>query len=512
MSVPGSPRSLSPTPSMNMLNRSLSRAPSNESLAPRHLSPACSGEHLPTQRSTDSLTGTLRRVSSWTSFILGRPISPSPSNSSVSSCPAPVPTPPRATLSRSVALYNMRPSSLGKQQRDAQEVAGPREVSLPSEKAQSTPTHGPPEALLSPTLASPAPRPPMPDSLSWLKDVSLQIVIDQEGFREAEPCFRFAGYSAQARSLDPDDPTSGGGAVQFMPVKRQAYHFHYAPLDGLPVVRRVMTNNGTPRDIISRQANLSLKATGVYTIHGCESATYHPSGASVDQLKLKWRFDYMVDDRRHDTTGRIMAGEKTLTPITFSCSPMLVHPMQGKKVGLMQVMKKSVATKLIAEKMEVPVMPGAARVVPAMSTPQTHKRTPSGPINFIKGGWMAHKRALSHGTKKISRGEEGTGSPRPEKENKASEMSSPIRRHRRGVSVPGTATIGMSSAKDKTMATPIHMPRHIIPRAQLAEIMNRRASVEVHTPQDGKRVRPSSVGITPLGPKPRRRAEPMHAA
>ena len=82
MSAPGSPRSLSPTPSMNMLNRSLSRAPSNESLAPRHLSPACSGEHLPSQRSTDSLTGTLRRVSSWTSFVLGRPISPSPSSSS----------------------------------------------------------------------------------------------------------------------------------------------------------------------------------------------------------------------------------------------------------------------------------------------------------------------------------------------------------------------------------------------------------------------------------------------
>ncbi|KAL1722211.1 hypothetical protein EV715DRAFT_193568 [Schizophyllum commune] len=175
----------------------------------------------------------------------------------------------------------------------------------------------------------------------------------------------------------------------------------------------------------------------------------------------------------------------------------------------MQVMKKSVATKLIAEKMEVPTMPGAARVVPVMSTPQTHKRTPSGPINFIKGGWMAHKRALSHGTKKTGRGEEGTGSPRPEKENKASEMSSPIRRHRRGVSVPGMATTGMP---DQMTATPIHMPRNIIPRAQLAEIMNRRASVEVHTPQDGKRARPSSVGITPLGPKPRRRAEPMHAA
>ena len=157
------------------------------------------------------------------------------------------------------------------------------------------------------------------------------------------------------------------------------------------------------------------------------------------------------------------------------------------------------------------MMPGQQAPPQGMPTRPTPQRTPSGPIHFIKGGWMAHKRALSHGTKKTGRGEEGTGLPRPEKEKKASEMS-PIRRHRRGVSVPGTATIGMSSAKDQTMATPIHMPRNIIPRAQLAEIMNRRASVEVHTPQDGKRVRPSSVGITPLGPKPRRRAEPMHAA
>ncbi|KAL1738857.1 hypothetical protein HDZ31DRAFT_17245, partial [Schizophyllum fasciatum] len=92
----------------------------------------------------------------------------------------------------------------------------------------------------------------MPESLFWLKDVSLQLIIDQEGFRNAEPSFRFSGYSAQARSLDPEDPTSGGGAVQFMPVRRQAYHFHYAPLDGLPVVRRVMAKNDTTaRDIIS---------------------------------------------------------------------------------------------------------------------------------------------------------------------------------------------------------------------------------------------------------------------
>ncbi|KAL1738856.1 hypothetical protein HDZ31DRAFT_50352 [Schizophyllum fasciatum] len=173
----------------------------------------------------------------------------------------------------------------------------------------------------------------------------------------------------------------------------------------------------------------------------------------------------------------------------------------------MQVMKKTVATKLVAEKMEPPTMHGARVAAPdaSLSTPQGHKRTSSGPINFIKGGWMSHKRALSHGTKKTKQGDE-VGSPHPEKENMVEGCSAFPHRHRRGASVPGIAS-ELSPACAPSTPTPFHMPRHIIPREQLAEIMNRRASVASKTPSTHKMTRSSSIVITPLGPKPRRKVD-----
>ncbi|KAG9075006.1 hypothetical protein FS749_013364, partial [Ceratobasidium sp. UAMH 11750] len=51
-----------------------------------------------------------------------------------------------------------------------------------------------------------------------------------------------------------------------------------------------------------------------------------------------------------------------LTPLTFSCAPELLIPEQGKKVGLLRVMKKSVIPKISASKLDPvlvpPVTPG----------------------------------------------------------------------------------------------------------------------------------------------------------
>lgn len=80
-------------------------------------------------------------------------------------------------------------------------------------------------------------------------------------------------------------------------------------------------------------------------------------GSSQEHVKLQWKFDYLVEDRYTDGSRRVLPGEKVITPLTFSCSPFLLHPMQGKKVGLVHLVKKSVVPKFSAEKLEPPERP-----------------------------------------------------------------------------------------------------------------------------------------------------------
>ncbi|KAF8640675.1 hypothetical protein AX17_000332 [Amanita inopinata Kibby_2008] len=185
----------------------------------------------------------------------------------------------------------------------------------------------------------------------WLESVEVILSIDQEGFRSVNPSFRFVGCFPQA--LDGEyNPIES--MARFIPINRENFHFHYAPFDGLPCLRRVSLNGNETRDYISRQANLGIKSNGIYTVHGTELAT---SAISDDHqqhqtpVALYWQFAYRVDDRRVETSRKIMDGEKNLTPLSFSCSPGLLHPSQGKRVKLMHIVKKSVATKLTAEKL-----------------------------------------------------------------------------------------------------------------------------------------------------------------
>ncbi|KIY49103.1 hypothetical protein FISHEDRAFT_42019, partial [Fistulina hepatica ATCC 64428] len=92
----------------------------------------------------------------------------------------------------------------------------------------------------------------LPEDLLWLKNANIQLLIDQEGFRWVAPSFRLAGFSASTRVLDPEG-TLAGGCAQFMPMKRETYHFHYAPFDGTdpPMLRRVQVNGAENRDYIS---------------------------------------------------------------------------------------------------------------------------------------------------------------------------------------------------------------------------------------------------------------------
>jgi len=163
------------------------------------------------------------------------------------------------------------------------------------------------------------------------------------------------GYSPRSRSLLPYgergiSTDSSGGVAEFMPVKRESFAFHHATLDGPPMLRRVTVGGDESHDYLSRHAALHMKTNGVYTVLGSESTAL---GGSQD-AKTQWKFDYLVDDHYVDGSGRVLSGEKIITPLTFSCSPFLLHPLQGRKVGFMHLMKKSVVPKLAAEKLQPP--------------------------------------------------------------------------------------------------------------------------------------------------------------
>ncbi|KAN0100349.1 hypothetical protein V8E55_000333 [Tylopilus felleus] len=229
----------------------------------------------------------------------------------------------------------------------------------------------------------------LPDELSWIKHMIIELWIDQEGFRAVRSCMQLMGYSPRTRSLHPYESAEDAGScvsagvVEFMPTKRETFAFHYATLDSPPTLRMVSVSGDEARDYISRQATLSVKANGVYTVLGTETFMASIPNGDSHGLRLRWKFDYLVNDRKVDGTGKNLPGEKTLTPLTFSCSPYLFHPLQGKKTGLMHIMKKNLVPKLGSHKLEPPtyapshsILPPALRYL-SIGRDATHTRSHS---------------------------------------------------------------------------------------------------------------------------------------
>ncbi|KAI9445058.1 hypothetical protein H4582DRAFT_1805810 [Lactarius indigo] len=193
-------------------------------------------------------------------------------------------------------------------------------------------------------------------SLSWLKSTVLELMIDQEGFRMIQPTFKLAGYSrppAMENRATSFDSHLVSATADFMPAERKSFTFHHASLDTPPVFRRLLVNGDESHDYLARQAYLILKANGPYTVQGTEPVQSPRHVHSSEPPVLTWRFDYLVGDRRTEA-GRIIPGEKTLTPLSFSCSPGLLQPTQARKIRVVHVVKKSVASKLTAIKLEPP--------------------------------------------------------------------------------------------------------------------------------------------------------------
>jgi hypothetical protein len=187
--------------------------------------------------------------------------------------------------------------------------------------------------------------------LSWLSHTIVELSIDQEGFRAIKAIFRMKGFSNHGAG----QATLTSGTVDFMPIKRLMYNFHHSYMGTPPVLRRVTLNGDEAKDYISREAILSIKSNGVYAVHGSE--ILHDAGQGP-QPTLGWKFTYVVDDRC--VNGKVVAGEKTLVPLSFSCTPGLVHINQGKKTGLMRVLMKGIVPKLASEKVEPPKEPHKA--------------------------------------------------------------------------------------------------------------------------------------------------------
>lgn len=151
----------------------------------------------------------------------------------------------------------------------------------------------------------------LPEELLWLKHMVIELWIDQEGFRAVRPCMQLVGYSPRTRSLHPYESAEDAGSdvtagvAEFMPTRRGTFAFHYATLDSSPTLRMVSIAGDESRDYISRQATLSVKVNGVYTVLGTETfiasiLNNDAHGSRIQNARLRWKLDYLVGDRNVD--------------------------------------------------------------------------------------------------------------------------------------------------------------------------------------------------------------------
>ena len=330
----------------------------------------------------------------------------------------------------------------------------------------------------------------LPPALSWLKTVKPELWIDQEGFRSTRASFRLVGYSQTDRSFSPFQSGAGvtpgagfsPGIADFIPAKRQIFIFHRSALDTPPVLRRLTIEGDNSRDFLSRQASLTLK-NGVYTVRGSEASSavspvdvHTGSNAAalslnLPDVKFKWKFDYLVRDRRTKRSGQVMKGEKTLTPLAFSCSPWMLSLQQSRKINLMHIVKKTVAMNLTAERVEPPLPPLPPSIM-VLCNAEIEAATmvlhlPPGRLNKLQ----SHRRARSHTVKENL---ETTNSPSQRI------IATSVLRHRRASSAGANTLMrpvnGRSNGPGMIPALPI-LPQHILPLRQIAESSQRRPAV-----------------------------------
>ena len=350
----------------------------------------------------------------------------------------------------------------------------------------------------------------LPPVLSWLQTVQLELWIDQEAFRLARPVFALCGYTiASAPDHDPDLVSAlTYGSAEFRPVERQQFIFHHHALDPPPVLRKLTMAGDDSRDYLSRQASLAIKANGVYSVSGTESFESGPpsphhtgppphSPAHQQPLRLTWRFEYLVEDG----PGKAKAGDKTLTPLTFACSPGLLHPTHGKKIRIMHVVKKTLTPKLTSEKIGLPHPEPRIRIQtdpPGRSAAQSHAR----PL-------VGHRRAKSTSAQPLlPHDDRNSSAPEGNRSGAKKTRTTSLAIASRGVEprpvpplVAGDPLAASLSANRRHSLGPADDPlrqlsRHILPPTDLASLMD---------DQPSRHLEATTLAMTSLRPPPRTR-------
>lgn len=113
------------------------------------------------------------------------------------------------------------------------------------------------------------------------------------------------------------------------------------------VLRHLTIGEDTRADLITRQADLSLKRNGVHEVSGSER-----------KGKVSWRFEFCIEDvKRHQDVPMDNAntpkldskpfyetidGIKLLRPIKFSCSTTLLDPSRARKSRVINMIRKQI--------------------------------------------------------------------------------------------------------------------------------------------------------------------------
>ncbi|KAK7686745.1 hypothetical protein QCA50_010345 [Cerrena zonata] len=249
----------------------------------------------------------------------------------------------------------------------------------------------------------------LPEALSWLQYLDLEFWIDQEyrilhDKKHTRSTMRLMGYTAPNPSIPKNEVDLVTDALaEFKPAIRHSFTFYnHATIDCSPILKRVAILNDDPKECISRQGLISLRGNGVYSISGTETYDLSPSISPHGRLhcskpikdhhpKLKWRFEYLVTDSR-DANNDIVPEQKNVTPLSFTCSPGLLHPSHGKKSkGMFDLFRQSLLPKIASEKIHPPKPPrDVIRPRPQVSQPRPMPSIPIVPTGKTNAGIVRH--------------------------------------------------------------------------------------------------------------------------
>ncbi|GAA5868663.1 hypothetical protein JCM8547_003775 [Rhodosporidiobolus lusitaniae] len=174
---------------------------------------------------------------------------------------------------------------------------------------------------------------------------TLELTIDQEGFRESKVVFDYVRTTALGRGGERGKMLEfvarlAGRGVRYggNDGEEEGYPFHSGFLEPPPRLRRLIlpsSSSSSSRDYLPREANLPVaEKDGTYSLT-CAWNGKEGRGGGEPWYCLR----YEVKGRSRG--GRKVRGERLLKPLTFVCSPDFLHPSRGRKMGFRQAVSKA---------------------------------------------------------------------------------------------------------------------------------------------------------------------------